>query len=737
MDYWCALWFWPIEKAKLLPSRHEFLFEVGCVLEGTMRATEAIRPTQGQMFATEQPSLTLADQFGFVDLEALCENSERLKLVRQIAAKYRFFHWELDFADLFHDAGGFDLILGNPPWIKIGWNEGAVMGDVQPLYVLRDFNAPILAELRDKTITEHPELRSMYLSEYGEFESSKNFLSSQHNYHLLHGTQSNTFKCFIVKATELSKYCGYVHDDGMFNDPKGGTLREHLYPRLRYWFQFENELSLFEGLNDHGRMRFEVSVLGPPREVTFRAVTDVFWPSTIDKSFDHDGFGIVEGRKSDQNKWSVAGHKDRILVIDESTLDLFANLYDERETPALRARLPVLRALEMVEVLRTFAEYPRRLGDVGALEKYKTTVMWDETNSVKRDHTIRRETRFVTEMSDWILSGPHLSLANPAFQTPNEICEGGNDYELLDLTLLPEGYLPRSNFAPDCTAATYRERTPTVPWDEEKKVTDFYRVFLRRMLSQAGERTLLPAIVPTGCGHINTILSISFAETSDLIRFAASLASIPYDFFIKTTGRGDLYESALRMLPLPPSSIGLSVRILLLNSLTNHYADLWRGCWNPAFQVERWSKEDLRLRNQRFSDLTSDWSWGTPFRSDFERRQGLVEIDVLIAMAIGLTVDELCTIYRIQFPVLRNYERNTWYDRNGRIIYLDGDQGYGLPTQDWKKKRGQQRIERTVTDNTVATGPRQRTIVYEAPFDQCDREADYRTAWAEFKRRHS
>ena len=25
MDYWCALWFWPIDKADLLPSRSEFL----------------------------------------------------------------------------------------------------------------------------------------------------------------------------------------------------------------------------------------------------------------------------------------------------------------------------------------------------------------------------------------------------------------------------------------------------------------------------------------------------------------------------------------------------------------------------------------------------------------------------------------------------------------------------------------------------------------------------------------
>ena len=36
MDYWCALWFWPIDKADLLPSRSEFLFDMSLILEGTM-----------------------------------------------------------------------------------------------------------------------------------------------------------------------------------------------------------------------------------------------------------------------------------------------------------------------------------------------------------------------------------------------------------------------------------------------------------------------------------------------------------------------------------------------------------------------------------------------------------------------------------------------------------------------------------------------------------------------------
>jgi hypothetical protein len=277
-----------------------------------------------------------------VDVRDFCHGSERLTEVREIAGKYRFMHWELEFADIFNDAGGFDLILGNPPWIKIEWNEGGVMGDVQPLYLLRDFTAPQMAKLREEALVKYSELRILYLDEYAEFEGTQKFLNAQQNYPLLTGSQSNTFKCFVTLATQLSQVSAYVHDDGMFNDPKGGILRQHLYPRLRYWFQFENEIPLFEGLNDHGRMRFEVSVLGRPGDIHFAAIADVFWPTTIDSSFSHDGFGQrVEGRKTDENEWSLAGHRGRIIWMDEPTLKLFAELYDDPGTPAGRASLPV------------------------------------------------------------------------------------------------------------------------------------------------------------------------------------------------------------------------------------------------------------------------------------------------------------------------------------------------------------------------------------------------------------
>jgi len=43
--------------------------------------------------------------------------------------------------------------------------------------------------------------------------------------------------------------------------------------------------------------------------------------------------------------------------------------------------------------------------------------------------------------------------------------------------------------------------------------------------------------------------------------------------------------------------------------------------------------------------------------------------------------------------------------------------------------------ERKVTEDLLPGGRRERTIVYEAPVDKCDREQDYATMWMEFESR--
>jgi hypothetical protein len=188
---------------------------------------------------------------------------------------------------------------------------------------------------------------------------------------------------------------------------------------------------------------------------------------------------------------------------------------------------------------------------------------------------------------------------------------------------------------------------------------------------------------------------------------------------------------------------GLRTRTLALNCLTTHYADLWSECWEESFRTQRWAKQDPRLPNKFFTQLTPTWQRDCALRTDYARRQALVEIDVLVAQALKLTLDELITIYRVQFPVMQQYERDTHYDQNGRIVFTasKGLTGVGFPRKGSgrgpNKTTGWEDIQhetsgtftRTILDDTLPGGPVERTITYEAPFDRCDRVQDYRVAW--------
>jgi hypothetical protein len=821
MDYWCALWFWPLDLVGSLPSRAQWLTEVGAILDGNILDIEEqgaldlspepvrvesvvlVPEVQGSLFedgpgqlALAAPSAapTLHDRYGELRIKRLREHFPRVVEVEALAGRYRFFHWELAFADIFGflpspagrgagGEGGFDLILGNPPWLKVEWEEKGILGEADPKIAIRKLSASELAKRRAALFAERPEMRAAWLAEFCEQAGMQAFLNAVQNYPLLKGVQTNLYKCFLPQAWRLANargVAGFLHPEGIYDDPKGGAFRAAVYPRLRGHFQYANELMLFGDVDHHAK--FSINIYGPPHAAPdFTHLANLFVPQTVDACFAHDGGGVVPGIKDEgdggRSTWNTRGHRERLIPVGAHELALFAQLYDEAGTPSLQARLPALHARPLIRVLEKFAAQPRRLGDLKG--EYFSTVMFDETYS-QRDGTIRRETGFPADAGQWVLSGPHFFVGTPFYKTPRAVCTANSHYDCLDLTALPDDYLPRTNYVPDCSPAEYAERTPRVPWVEPQPeigppnpraiplpVTEYYRVIASRALSQSGERTLQGCLMPPWTAHIDGIFSITLKSPLTSLALATTWASIPMDFFVKSTGKSDFRGDLAKRLPIPlgiEDNESLLVRGACLLALTTHYADLWQSVYRPDFRRQRWSSDSPLLDPDFFADLTPTWQRHCALRTDYARRQALLEIDVLVAQALGLSLDELLTLYRVQFPVMRQYEADTWYDQNGRIVFtpskgligvglprtarradLNAGIRYGLHTPNrqqpnialgWEDVRhlpAGSTVTKTYPDNTQPGGPIERTLTYHAPFVRPDREQDYRTAWAFFE----
>jgi len=754
MDYWVALWFWPIRQAGSLPSRDTWLLELSMIL-GDLEQGVSPEPGQGNLFADTQPkqlAVDFSNRHGFVDVEKLKSEFERLTLIEMVAQQNRPLHWDLEFSDILL-GGGYDIVVGNPPWQKVQFDYIRTASDWQPLLGIRDHGAKEQAGIFNESMLQQNK-KELLLVEYSEQSGTQSYLNAKCNYELLSGGKANLYKAFLPQAWRLSSgaqnsVTGYLHPEGVFDDKTGGTLREEIYARLRLHFQFQNETKLFPIGN---RNKFSINVYSNPNETPgFAGIFNLFSAKTIDECFVVDSpQGGEIGIKSSHGAWNMAGCLDRIIIFSPDTLILAKELFDDSAINDLQAKLPSIHCKQVLRVLDIARACKGKLSRIA--DSYDCSVMWDETKSIRQDKIFAKETHFAAPGDIFIAQGPHIFVGNPLYQTPKQKCLTHRAYDPIAHEFIPSDYRPRTNFKP-FSSEIISSRVRTLSFNKSVKFHKVYRLAARMQIGSASERSLVTALIPPGWMHTYGLISYAFTTTQNLLHAASLWHSIPYDFLVKTMGKAAFLDETASQLPFPDcSSLALfrerTIRVLMLNCITSEYSDLWEEAWQSDFVNCKWSKKDARLDSIRFEGLEPLLSSTSPSLTDFERRQLLVENDVLVAILLGISLEELIALYKIQFPVMCQYERDTWYDRNGRIVFTTskGLAGVGFPrkgsgrgpnkTTGWEDIQHETSgtFSRTILDDTLPGGPVERTITYEAPFDRCDRVKDYRIAWEFFEK---
>ncbi|MFC9084759.1 class I SAM-dependent DNA methyltransferase, partial [Streptomyces sp. NPDC057062] len=307
-------------------------------------------------------------------------------------------------------------------------------------------------------------------------------------------------------------------------------------------------------------------------------------------------------------------------------------------------------------------------------------------------------------------------------------CHNKNDWEAWDATQTPSEIVPVSNYV----RATDRNRYESTQdiWNG-RRYTEYFRLAWRRMIPLANERSLFAAIIPPGPAHIDAVHSLALNDNRLTALNAGFWASLPLDYLLRITGRSDLRVAEANKMPAPapehPLAPPLLLRTLRLNALTTAYTPLWAELFHPTWPgYEGWANPNWPNLKPLAAHLKPTWDYDTPLRTEYERRAALVEIDALVAVWLGITADQLVAIYKSRYPVLSDYESQTYFDAKGRKIAANHNAyGYKQNKQDYLDLLAHLENPETVPPPAD----------YAAPFYKADREAEMRAAHTHFQAR--
>ncbi|MFE2997313.1 DNA methyltransferase [Nocardia sp. NPDC059246] len=718
MDAWCAIWSWPLTTDKEPPDWDTWVGGLEAVLGVAPKETAAER--RGQLSLgrdTSWQELDFAEENDLLLSRAMVvghawHQFPWLSVTQEISDRAGFFHWELGFGPVFA-RGGFDLQVGNPPWVRPDWDEAGALAEVDPWWQLVDKPSELVKRRKQEETLAFPGSLTAFLDERSDQAGNKEHLGSGVERPALSDLRPDLYRCFMERTWRTSRpsgTIGLIHPDSHFTELRARKLRRETYRRIRRHWEFRNSLNLFSEIDRH--IHYGVHVYGSyQQEPQFIQAVSLFHPDTVERSLVHDGSGAEPGLKNDSGNWNTTPHAGRIVHVTTPVLASWAALIDEPGTASHEARMlyPINQASSAT--LDKISSAPR-LGNI----EFEWTTGWNETTDRKLGY-FESASEIPDRWENAILQGPHLTVATPLNQQPYEEMKSNRDYSPIDLEVITEDFIPRTNYQ---LAKPYIDYIAAYPKWDGKSSSTFFRLAWREMADIATVRTLQAAVLPPGPTHVHAVHTLTLPNNNRALAALSGVShSIVADFMIKAIGSSHIKASTWPQLPLPIDHALITIlnfRTLRLNCLTRPYAPLWQELYSSSWQQDSWVSDigvDY-VDRVPLGSVGRDWTWSTPLRRAADRRQALVEIDAVVAVMLGITAEELLTIYRTQFPVLHRYESEALYDANGRQ----------LPTKlasEYRKKGSLKPADLT------ADG-----ITYQEPFVGVDRERDMKLAHKHF-----
>lgn len=558
----------------------------------------------------------------------------------EVAKAGRAFHWPLEFPDIMA-AGGFDAVIGNPPWERIKLQE-------QEFFASRDAEIALAptAALRGQAIEA---LRSAAAGSpgqrlYREFEQAKRtaeaaslFARASGRFPLTGQGDINTYALFAELFSALPKpsgRAGILVPTGIATDSTTSEFFGHLTStrRLASLIDFENRDGLFPAIDS--RIKFAILTLGADSATPFFAFF-LAHPSSLAEA---------------ERRFTLTPEQLALINPNTRTAPIFRSRFDAELTAKIYSRVPCLLRQTSDGVDNPWGfEYMTKMFDMAdSSGEFKTKAQclankFTEIGNQWVDPNGKRWVPLYEAKMIHLFDSRWITMDDQEFREVTK-----SEKENVDFDITPRYWV---------AAERVGQRLYSKKWERD------WIMGWRDITNATNERTVIIGVYPSfGVGHTlrNVFLSVSPLHSA---AFLACLSSLPFDYVARQKmGGTHLTVEVIQQLPVFPP------------------------CYFLQSHIEYLSRAVLELcyTSKSLKGFANDLEFhGPPFSWNEDRRAVLrAELDAWFARAYGLTRDELRFIldpadllgpdYPSEtFRVLKNNEMRAYGEYRTRRLVLE------------------------------------------------------------------
>ncbi|HKX26349.1 MAG TPA: SAM-dependent DNA methyltransferase, partial [Blastocatellia bacterium] len=574
--------------------------------------------------------------------------------IRRLAEQYRFFHWHLAFPDVFRVpvkdeqpeneqagwSGGFEVVLGNPPWDQKQFREQEFFSSKRP-----DFAKAATGEARKQLIkkleTEDPSLFAAYLEARRQSEAVRHFVQSSGRAPLTARGRMNDFALFaetnglIIRGTGR---VGCILPSGIATDDTSKYFFRSLVESesLQSLYDFENRDGLFPEVDS--RAKFCLITFSGGAANVHRHADFVFFANSI------------SDLRAAEKRFSLSADEIALLNPNTRTCPIFRSRRDASITKGVYLRVPVLvREGDPDGNLWGIATKPGLFNMTADSARFCTRQSLETRGGTLSGNRFHLGEELYLPLYEGKMFGPYdHRAAHVVVSDSAQLRPGQPEYLTVEEHCSPDTFpLPR-----------YWVQAGDVERQLEGQWTRRWILGWKEVTSSTNERTLIPGIFPrVGIGHKIPVVLLS--ENCELLApdLLSCLSSLMCDFIVRQKlGGTSLTPFTFKQLPVfPPFRFALDCP------------------WQPAAQLHQWVTSRAIELIYTASDLrgfVEDCGYGgRPFRWDEARRFLLrCELDAAYFHLYGIDREDADYILET-FPIVkRKDEQSSGEYRTKRVI---------------------------------------------------------------------